>query len=499
MSVKTSTKTSTFRTTSIITAACAASLVLSVLPAHADSIQATYASVTSTGSLGNNAAPGGKVTRSQAISRAQVWVDQKVPYSSNGLEAPYSWWSDSKTGGRYRQDCSGFVSMAWQLNSSRTTLSLPAVSAEISKWDLKPGDVLNSNDHVVLFAGWRDKSAGTFNYYQESSRSRPTNYNTDGNLYAASLASHPTSSYSALRYDNIAEDTVPVTPASRVHVEVVGADGGMHNTDADYASGQWSGTWTAMGGSALKALTSAVTGNTMHVFALGSTGRVYTKDANYTTGQWSSGWQEVPGDFQGATAISASSTGNQVHLEVLGAGGVMHNTDGDYGTGQWTGVWADMGGTGLKALTTAVTGSTMHVYAVGAEGQVFTRDANYGTGQWTGWQNVPGGFLGATDIAASSTGNQVHLEVLGAGGVMHNTDADYGTGQWTGVWADMGGTGLKALTTAVTSSTMHVYAIGAGGEVFTRDANYATGQWTGWQSVPGSESGATAITASTTK
>ncbi|MFB6522064.1 hypothetical protein [Streptomyces sp. NPDC056401] len=291
----------------------------------------------------------------------------------------------------------------------------------------------------------------------------------------------------------------PVTPASRVHVEVVGADGGMHNTDADYASGQWSGTWTAMGGSALKALTSAVTGNTMHVFALGSTGRVYTKDANYTTGQWSSGWQEVPGDFQGATAISASSTGNQVHLEVLGAGGVMHNTDADYGTGQWTGVWADMGGTGLKALTTAVTGSTMHVYAVGAEGQVFTRDANYGTGQWTGWQNVPGGFLGATDIAASSTGNQVHLEVLGAGGVMHNTDADYGTGQWTGVWADMGGSGLTALTTAVTSSTMHVYAIGAGGQVFTRDANYGTGQWTGWQSVPGDESGATAITASTTK
>ncbi|MGW5346695.1 hypothetical protein ACWERJ_27855, partial [Streptomyces sp. NPDC004050] len=207
-----SVKTSAFRTASIIAAACAASLVLSAMPAHADSIQASYSSVTSTGSLGNNAAPGGKVSRNQAIARAQVWVDKSVPYSTNGLEAPYSWWSDSSTGGRYRQDCSGFVSMAWQLNSSRTTYSLPEVSTPINKWDLQPGDALNSNDHVVLFAGWRDKSAGTFNYYQESSRSRPTNYNTDGNLYASTLANHPTSSYSALRYDNIVD--APTTPST---------------------------------------------------------------------------------------------------------------------------------------------------------------------------------------------------------------------------------------------------------------------------------------------
>ncbi|MFJ5806512.1 hypothetical protein ACIQFT_10285, partial [Streptomyces sp. NPDC093093] len=198
---------SPFRVASIVTAACAASLVLSVMPAHADSIQASGATVSSTGSLGNNAGPGGKVSRSQAISRAQVWVDEQVPYSANGLVSPYSWWADSRTGGRYRQDCSGFVSMAWQLNYSRTTWDLPDVSTQISKWDLQPGDILNSNDHVVLFAGWRDKSAGTFNYYQESSRSRPTNYNTDGNLYGSSLASHPTSSYSALRYKNITEDS----------------------------------------------------------------------------------------------------------------------------------------------------------------------------------------------------------------------------------------------------------------------------------------------------
>ncbi|MFG2232160.1 hypothetical protein ACGFNX_19465 [Streptomyces sp. NPDC048723] len=492
-------KNATVRSAGIVTAACAASLVLSVMPAHADSVQSSGASVTSTGSLGNHAAPGGAVPRSQAIARAKVWVEEQVPYSTNGLMSPYSWWADSRTGGRYRQDCSGFVSMAWQLNSSRTTLTLPDVSSQISKWDLQPGDALNSNDHVILFAGWRDKAAGTFNYYQESSRSRPTNYNTDGNLYASSLASHPTSSYSALRYKNIT-DTPPVSDASKVHLEIVGADGGMWNTDGDYAAGEWSGSWASLGGTGLKALASAVTGNTMHVYAIGSTGRVYTKDANYSTGQWSTDWAEVPGNIQGATALTASVTGNKVHLEVIGADGAMWNTDGDYAAGEWSGSWASLGGTGLKALASAVTGNTMHVYAVGSTGRVFTKDANYSTGQWsTDWAEVPGNIQGATALTASVTGNKVHLEVIGADGAMWNTDGDYAAGEWTGSWASLGGTGLKALASAVTGNTMHVYAVGSTGRVYTKDANYSTGQWsTDWAEIPGNGAGATALTASTT-
>ncbi|MEU9419619.1 hypothetical protein [Streptomyces sp. NPDC048272] len=492
--------TTTARSASIMTAACAASLVLSVLPAHADSLQADYASVTSTGSLGNGAAPGGKVSRSQSISRAQVWVDQHVPYSANGLTNPYSWWADSRTGGRYRQDCSGFVSMAWQLNSSRTTWTLPEVSTQINKWDLQPGDALNSNDHVILFAGWRDKTAGTFNYYQESSRSRPTNYNTDGNLYASSLASHPTSSYSALRYKNITEDA-PVSSPSKVHLEIVGGDGGMWNTDGDYAVGEWSGAWASMGGSGLKHLTSAVTGNTMHVYAVGAGGRVFTKDANYSTGQWSGDWAEVPGAIEGVTSLSASVTGNTVHLNAVGADGAVWATDGNYTSGQWSGSWVSLGGSGLTALASAVTGNTMHLYAIGAEGRVFTKDANYSTGQWTPeWVEIPGNGSGATAVTAAVTGNTVHVEILSSDGAMWNTDGNYATGEWTETWTSMGGTGLTALTSTVTGNTMHLYAVGAEGRVFTKDANYSTGQWTPeWVEIPGNGSGATALTASTTK
>ncbi|WP_328952603.1 hypothetical protein [Kitasatospora purpeofusca] len=205
-------KKSSARMVGVIVAACAASTALACVPAHADSVLSTYIAASSTGSLGNHAAPGGKVTRSQALVRAQAWVNQSVPYSTNGLTAPYSWWSDSQTGGRYRQDCSGFVSMAWELTESPSTLGLPSYSTAINKYDLQPGDILNSSEHVVLFAGWRDKGAGTFNYYQESSRSKPTNYNTDGNLNASSLSSHAMSSYTAYRYKNIVDDVITPDP-----------------------------------------------------------------------------------------------------------------------------------------------------------------------------------------------------------------------------------------------------------------------------------------------
>ncbi|MFE3559560.1 hypothetical protein ACFXKW_32600 [Streptomyces sp. NPDC059193] len=292
-----------------------------------------------------------------------------------------------------------------------------------------------------------------------------------------------------------------VSAPSKVHLEVVGADGAMWNTDGDYAAGEWTGSWTSLGGSGLKGLTSVVTGNTMHVYAIGSTGRVYTKDANYATGQWSGDWAEIPGAIEGATALTASATGNKVHLEVIGADGAMWNTDGDYAAGEWTGSWTSLGGSGLKALTSAVTGNTMHVYAIGSGGRVYTKDANYTTGQWSAdWAEIPGSISGATALTAATTGNKVHLEAIGADGAMWNTDGDYAAGEWTGSWTSLGGTGLKALTSAVTGNIMHVYAIGSGGRVYTKDANYTTGQWSAdWAEIPGNAAGAIALTASVTK
>src|SRR5262245_56574165 len=47
--------------------------------------------------------------RRRAIERGFVWLDANVPYSQ------------SKSRGGYRTDCSGFVSMCWELGQSYTT------------------------------------------------------------------------------------------------------------------------------------------------------------------------------------------------------------------------------------------------------------------------------------------------------------------------------------------------------------------------------------------
>ncbi|WP_033257710.1 MULTISPECIES: peptidoglycan-binding protein [Kitasatospora] len=98
-------------------------------------------------------APQPATTRAEIMRRAQTWVDQKVPYSMS------RYWSDG-----YRQDCSGFVSMAWGLGSSQTTWTLPDFAERIGKDDLQPGDALVYNNpkdpeggsHTVLFGGWLD-------------------------------------------------------------------------------------------------------------------------------------------------------------------------------------------------------------------------------------------------------------------------------------------------------------------------------------------------------
>ncbi|MGW6862545.1 hypothetical protein [Streptomyces xanthophaeus] len=174
---------------------------LTVMPAQADSVD-RYAKPVSTGTIGNGAAPGGPVTREQVIARAKHWVDRRVSYSQG------RWWKDEATGGSYRQDCSGFVSMAWQLKESLTTQSLPAVADRLSGFDqLEAGDALDHPAaHAVLFGGWTDKAKGEFVYYSESRSGRPARKDT-ANIHDSRIAGHPRSAYVPLRYKKLTTAT----------------------------------------------------------------------------------------------------------------------------------------------------------------------------------------------------------------------------------------------------------------------------------------------------
>ncbi|MET9837537.1 hypothetical protein ABZZ01_07030 [Streptomyces virginiae] len=143
---------------------------------------------------------GGKISRSEVMARAQYWVDQGVPYNQSGYHT-------DGAGTNYREDCSGYVSMAWHATQSYNTWTLPSISTEISKSSMLPGDALNYTEaHVILFGGWKDKAAGTFTYYAEQNSSVLTNKYT-ANINSSSVAGWPTNLYKALRYDNIVDDT----------------------------------------------------------------------------------------------------------------------------------------------------------------------------------------------------------------------------------------------------------------------------------------------------
>ncbi|MFA3872260.1 peptidoglycan-binding protein [Streptomyces sp. MMCC 100] len=105
------------------------------------------------------------VTRTEIIDRAKTWVAAKVPYSMTAF------WSDG-----YRQDCSGFVSMAWKLPANEWTGSLGTVADRITKEELQPGDILlfhNASDpqkgsHVVIFGGWTDGTHTAYTAYEQT-------------------------------------------------------------------------------------------------------------------------------------------------------------------------------------------------------------------------------------------------------------------------------------------------------------------------------------------
>ncbi|MEW2491189.1 peptidoglycan-binding protein [Streptomyces sp. NPDC048411] len=106
-----------------------------------------------------------KSTRADIINRAKKWVSAKVPYSV----AKY--WSDG-----YRQDCSGYVSMAWKLDANEWTGSLAKYGTRIARAELQPGDMLlfhnlanpSKGSHATIFGGWTDYTHTHYTAYEQT-------------------------------------------------------------------------------------------------------------------------------------------------------------------------------------------------------------------------------------------------------------------------------------------------------------------------------------------
>ena len=109
---------------------------------------------------------GGRISSATVMRRAANWLRRDIAYSQDNRRARW----DLGHGRRYRPDCSGFVSMAWALETrgagrALVTWELPRVSTRIGWSRLRPGDILlrlvpenRARGHVVIFQAWVDRT-----------------------------------------------------------------------------------------------------------------------------------------------------------------------------------------------------------------------------------------------------------------------------------------------------------------------------------------------------
>jgi hypothetical protein len=115
------------------------------------------------------------------VLRGYKWVKVNVKYgsfdndpSNDYYSADYQKYSNRpKDTSYYRTDCSGFISYAWNLGTSKDTVGLGTYAKDIAYSGLQPGDIINNkqsgvNGHVILFVRWTDKNNNEFWAYEDS-------------------------------------------------------------------------------------------------------------------------------------------------------------------------------------------------------------------------------------------------------------------------------------------------------------------------------------------
>lgn len=129
--------------------------------------------------------------RAAAIQRGFGWFDAQIPYSQTREHAGY------------RTDCSGFVSMAWNLGTSFTTSDFSTGGGESSRIasfsSLLPADALvrrsGGEGHIILFVGWNDAAHSSACVIEEESTA------LDMQFHARTTASLTSGGYHAIRAD----------------------------------------------------------------------------------------------------------------------------------------------------------------------------------------------------------------------------------------------------------------------------------------------------------
>ncbi|GAA1971438.1 hypothetical protein [Catenulispora subtropica] len=454
MSSKPSSKTIGKRTTRIAMTLGAAALAIAgtALPAHA-----TYGPVTdptSTGTMGPGF--GAHITRDQVLARAKEWLTADggsgVAYSESAA------WKDGATGGPYRTDCSGFVSMAWALDQSRVTQTLPEVATQLGSLDdLKPGDMIDhTSTHVVLFESWTDSSHTVANIIEEPHSGETAKETTFTRDYLTS------NDFLPFRYNNIVDSS-----SGDVWERVRTADG------------SWASSATKVDANTSITSESLATlpDGTAHLFTVVPGSGVWER-VRAANGTWQGSATQVAtnGAITAVTVVGLPDGSIQL-ADLIPGSGVWLRTKLANGSWSSTATKIDANGS-ISGLASAVLpDGSVHLFTVvpGAGDWERVRSAN---GTWAGsaTQVSTNGSITAVTAAGLPNGT-VQLEALIPGsGVWQRTSAANGT--WPNNVTQISTTGsISAIgSAALPDGTTHLFTVVPGAGVWDR-IRAADGTW----------------------
>ncbi|MEV7617697.1 trypsin-like serine protease [Streptomyces sp. NPDC089799] len=291
-----------------------------------------------------------------------------------------------------------------------------------------------------------------------------------------------------------AVDIASSTIGNNVHVQIIGADGGIWAQYGSYDAGRWHDVWTRVGGTGLTRITSVASGDTVELYAVGADGKIKNAAMDAVDGAWSA-FRELPGGLAGASdvAVAVSVAPSKVTL-AAGAGNTMFAQNGNLATGEFGAQWTSIGGAPVTALTSVEHGTVIRHVGV-AGGKVYDRVYDPRTDTWANWVEIPGGAGGVKDVSASMINNVLYVQIIGADGALYTQVGDYNAGRWKDTWTrDAGITGLTGITSVKSGRFVRLYGI-SGGKVHGRDLDTGRGTWTAWGEIPGGITGAKDITA----
>jgi len=435
---------------------------------------------------------GGTITRAQVLARAQFWVDQHVVYGTtfNANGGVVSTRTAPDLNGRpYRTDCSGLVSMAWNLADAPSTSRF---GGNDPRWvtltgsnrgadALKPGDALvGPADHIEIFAGWRNDAnhrLGAFTYSLNGPVDRDWAKGPVANFkgQVGSNSWNTITAYSKyLKYARIVDDVVPshgpvTTYNGSPEVYAVGTDGrliGYVNLD-----GVWSGP-TVVGTGLSTTSTPAVImfNDTLDVFAISATGHLF--GYYFLSGSWN-GPVDIGSGF--ATTSSPAANVDNGALEVYGVAASSHLFE-SYFTDGWHGpVDLPIGPLYSRTSSPAVVmyNGIPELYGIAADGHLV---GSYFAGGWHGPFDLGGGFTTMTSPALHMDNGVLELYGISGNSRMLET---YFTAGWHGpVDIGVGTTYSPSATPAVVmyNGLPEVYAVTSTGHLL--GAYFAAG-WHG--------------------